>query len=63
MDLKYKNVLVTGAAGFIGFHLAKRLLSDGYRVVGVDNMNPYYDVSLKEARLANLKKEPNFTFF
>ena len=63
MDLKYENVLVTGAAGFIGFHLAKRLLNDGYQVVGLDNMNPYYDVSLKEARLEDLKKEANFTFF
>jgi UDP-glucuronate 4-epimerase len=62
MDLKYQNVLVTGAAGFIGFHLAKRLLADGHQVVGVDNMNPYYDVSLKEARLEGLKKEANFTF-
>ena len=62
MALKYHNVLVTGAAGFIGFHLAKRLLSNGHQVVGVDNMNPYYDVSLKEARLEDLKKEANFTF-
>ena len=63
MQLDYQNVLVTGAAGFIGFHLAKRLLADGHQVVGVDNMNPYYDVSLKEARLEDLKKEANFTFF
>ena len=63
MELKYQNVLVTGAAGFIGFHLAKRLLEDGHQVVGVDNLNPYYDVSLKEARLEDLKKEANFTFF
>lgn len=62
MALKYHNVLVTGAAGFIGFHLAKRLLSNGHQVVGVDNMNPYYDVSLKEARLEDLKKEANFRF-
>jgi UDP-glucuronate 4-epimerase len=63
MELKYQKVLVTGAAGFIGFHLAKRLIADGHQVVGVDNMNPYYDVSLKEARLVDLKKEANFTFF
>jgi UDP-glucuronate 4-epimerase len=63
MELKYQKVLVTGAAGFIGFHLAKRLLTDGHQVVGVDNMNPYYDVSLKEARFEDLKKEANFTFF
>ena len=62
MDLKYKKVLVTGAAGFIGFHLAKRLLSDGHPVAGIDNLNPYYDVSLKEARLEDLNKEANFKF-
>lgn len=57
-----KKVLVTGAAGFIGFHLAKRLLSLGASVCGIDNLNDYYDVSLKEARLAILEKEPSFTF-
>ncbi len=62
MKLKYQKVLVTGAAGFIGFHLAKRLLDDSCQVVGVDNVNPYYDVTLKEARLRELKKERNFTF-
>ena len=46
-----KKILVTGTAGFIGFHLAKRLLSDGYEVVGLDNINDYYDVRLKYARL------------
>jgi len=62
MELKYHKVLVTGAAGFIGFHLARRLLKDGCRVVGVDNMNAYYDVALKEARLQELKDESNFMF-
>ena len=62
MELKYENALVTGAAGFIGYHLAERLLSDGCSVVGLDNLNPYYDVTLKEARLERLQKEPNFTF-
>ena len=57
-----KKVLITGAAGFIGFHLAKRLLSLGATVCGIDNLNDYYDVSLKEARLTILEKEPAFTF-
>lgn len=57
-----KKVLITGAAGFIGFHLAKRLLSLGAAVCGIDNLNDYYDVSLKEARLAILEKEQAFTF-
>ncbi|MBT8366568.1 MAG: NAD-dependent epimerase, partial [Deltaproteobacteria bacterium] len=61
MELKYQNVLVTGAAGFIGYHLAERLLENGCRVVGLDNLNPYYDVALKEARLEQLQKKPNFT--
>ena len=63
MELKYKKVLVTGVAGFIGFHLAKRLLKEGYQVVGIDNMNPYYEITLKEARLEMLKKEQAFTFY
>lgn len=57
-----KRVLITGAAGFIGFHLARHLLALGAAVAGLDNMNDYYDVSLKEARLAILEKEPNFSF-
>ncbi len=55
-------ILVTGAAGFIGFHTAKRLLGQGQRVVGVDNLNDYYDVSLKRARLAELGKLDGFSF-
>ncbi len=62
MELKYENVLVTGAAGFIGYHLAERLLEDGCNVVGLDNLNPYYDVTLKEARLERLQKKSKFTF-
>ena len=58
-----KPILVTGAAGFIGFHLARRLLAEGKRVIGIDNMNSYYDVTLKEARLAELCSHPRFTFF
>ena len=62
MELKYQKVLVTGVAGFIGFHLARRLLKDGYQVLGVDNVNPYYDVALKKARLEDLKEASNFIF-
>ena len=54
--------LVTGAAGFIGFHVSKRLLEAGHEVVGIDNMNDYYDVSLKQSRLA-LLQSPLFTFY
>ena len=56
------KILVTGAAGFIGFHTARRLLARGDEVVGLDNLNEYYDVSLKKARLALLEKEPGFRF-
>ncbi|WP_409421578.1 NAD-dependent epimerase [Pseudaeromonas sp. ZJS20] len=54
--------LVTGAAGFIGFHVSQRLLAAGHQVVGLDNLNDYYDVRLKEARLALLAPEAGFTF-
>jgi len=57
------KVLVTGAAGFIGFHLSKQLLEQGNTVIGLDNLNDYYDVSLKEDRLAQLKPFPNFKFY
>ena len=56
------KVLVTGAAGFIGYHTALLLLARGYEVVGLDNLNNYYDVSLKKARLALLQKQPSFRF-
>ena len=55
-------ILVTGVAGFIGFHLARRLLDDGHTVLGLDNLNDYYDVSLKEARLALLRDHVRFDF-
>jgi UDP-glucuronate 4-epimerase len=56
------KILVTGAAGFIGFHVARRLLARGDQVVGLDNLNPYYDPKLKRARLALLTAEPRFRF-
>ena len=55
------TILVTGAAGFIGFHVALRLLDRGEAVVGLDNLNNYYDVSLKRSRLARLETRPNYT--
>jgi UDP-glucuronate 4-epimerase len=56
------TVLVTGAAGFIGYHVAEALLARGDAVVGVDNLNPYYDVRLKQARLERLRATPGFVF-
>jgi UDP-glucuronate 4-epimerase len=56
------TILVTGAAGFIGYHVCQRLLARGDRVVGVDNLNDYYDVSLKQDRLAMLEAQPGFSF-
>ena len=56
------RILVTGAAGFIGYHTAERLLARGDEVVGLDNLNDYYDVRLKQARLARLQERPNFSF-
>lgn len=59
---KENRILITGAAGFIGFHLSRRLLEEGYQVFGIDNLNDYYDVRLKEARLEILNKSDRFTF-
>jgi UDP-glucuronate 4-epimerase len=61
-DWRGETVLVTGAAGFIGFHLARRLLAEGARVVGLDNVNDYYDPALKEARLRQLAGQSRFVF-
>ena len=57
-----EDILVTGAAGFIGFHVASRLLESGRSVLGIDNLNDYYDPALKTARLANLAQHPAFRF-
>ena len=57
-----KKILVTGAAGFIGYHLTERLLKEGHHVTGLDNLNDYYDVSLKQARLNRIKDNRNFVF-
>ena len=64
VDLKGKTILVTGVAGFIGANLAKRLLQDTsiVKVVGIDNMNDYYDVRLKEERLKELRSHTSFIF-
>ncbi|WP_436905923.1 NAD-dependent epimerase [Acinetobacter johnsonii] len=56
------KILVTGAAGFVGFHSSLKLLNLGYEIVGIDNLNNYYDVNLKYARLAQLENQANFTF-
>lgn len=56
------KIIITGAAGFIGYHLCNKLLQDSYDVAGIDNLNEYYDVNLKTARLNSLKQEPAFNF-
>ena len=58
-----KNVLITGCAGFIGFHLSLQMLKNGYYIFGIDNLNNYYDIKIKNKRLAELKKYQKFKFF
>lgn len=58
-----KKILITGCAGFIGFHLAKKLLEEGFSVIGIDNLNDYYDINLKLERNKILEKAKNFTFY
>ncbi len=57
------NILVTGCAGFIGWKVAQKLLEEEHTVIGLDNLNDYYDVRLKEYRLNTLKENKNFTFY
>ena len=61
-SLNNRKILVTGGAGFIGYHLCKSLLDDDYEVLGIDNLNDYYDPKLKHARLDQLTPYKNFTF-
>ncbi|MBI3398716.1 MAG: SDR family NAD(P)-dependent oxidoreductase, partial [Deltaproteobacteria bacterium] len=58
-----RKILVTGAAGFIGFHLCKKFMEQGGEVVGIDNLNEYYDVKLKLSRLKQIQGKQNFVFF
>ena len=59
-----KNILITGCAGFIGYHVVNNLISnDKFHVIGVDNINNYYDVNLKKSRLKNLLTYKNFKFY
>ena len=54
-----RNILVTGSAGFIGFHLCKKLIEDGHKIIGIDNINDYYDTNLKRERLKKTHPFPN----
>ena len=63
MTNNQQTTLITGVAGFIGFHIARSLLEKGDNVVGIDNLNPYYDISLKKARLEQITSQHYFTFY
>ena len=63
VSINEKVALVTGSAGFIGFHLCKKLLDEGYRVIGLDSLTDYYDVNLKKNREKILSKSSNFKYF
>ncbi len=63
MTNNQQTTLITGVAGFIGFHIARSLLEKGDNVVGIDNLNPYYDISLKKARLEQITSQHDFTFY
>jgi UDP-glucose 4-epimerase len=58
-----KNILITGAAGFIGYHTSKKMCEENNEVIGIDNLNDYYDRKLKNARLTELQKIKNFKFY
>ena len=60
--MKLNKILITGAVGFIGYHLCKKLLDDGHIISGIDNLNDYYDINLKYWRLNKLKSYKNFHF-
>ncbi|RYG21932.1 MAG: NAD-dependent epimerase/dehydratase family protein, partial [Burkholderiales bacterium] len=62
MTTRPQNILITGAAGFVGFHVANALLEKGIRVTGVDNLNSYYPVALKQDRLKLLSRRDGFSF-
>ena len=62
LNTDIKRIIITGAAGFIGFHLSRHLLNEDWKVIGIDNLNDYYDVTLKEARLRILQDHKGFTF-
>ncbi len=57
------KILLTGCAGFIGYHLCNKLLKKNYFVLGIDNLDPYYDVKLKKNRIKDLKNNKKFTYF